>query len=292
MDAAFLALETPELPMHVVGVLLLDPSAGDGYSADALRQVIADRLHLMPPFCRRLVDVPLSLDKPYWHYDSDIDLDRHVHTASLPAPGDLHALGSLVGEIASERLDRRLPLWELHIVDGLADGRAALIAKVHHSTLYGAAGAEFIAELLDLSPETRTVEPPAQGVASAPPGSLALARRTAGRQLRRPVELGQAGLSAVGGAVRMARDLTGVLSRHGRAALPSPAPRMPISGAATERRIAAFTALPLELTRATKDAAGVKLNDVVLAVVAMAVRRYLAARDITPGRDLVASVPL
>src|SRR5437764_282324 len=160
MDAAFLALETPELPMHVVGVLLLDPSAGDGYSAAALRQVIADRLHLMPPFCRR------------------------------------------------------------------------------------------------------------------------------------PVELGQAGLSAVGGAVRMARDLTGVLSRHGRAALPSPAPRMPISGAATERRTAAFTALPLELTRATKDAAGVKLNDVVLAVVAMAVRRYLAARDITPGRDLVASVPL
>src|SRR4051794_13349314 len=234
MDAAFLALETPELPMHVVGVLLLDPSAGAGYSTAALRQVIADRLHLMPPFCRRLVDVPLSLDKPYWHYDNDIDLDAHVHTATVAGTGDLRALGDLVGAIASRRLDRSRPLWELHIVDGLADGRAALVAKVHHSTLYGAAGAEFIAELLDLSPETRAVEPPGDAAGAEPPGALALVRRTAARQLNRPVELGRLGVSAVRGAAGTARGLTGALSRHGRAALPSPAPRTPISGAATE----------------------------------------------------------
>src|SRR3954469_2260592 len=114
MDAAFLALETPEMPMHVVGVLLLDPAGGEGFTVARLRQVIAERLHLMPPFCRRLVDVPLSLDKPYWHYDADVDLDQHVFETTLAAaPADLHALGGFVGDITTQRLDRGRPLWEL-----------------------------------------------------------------------------------------------------------------------------------------------------------------------------------
>src|SRR4051794_34129765 len=138
MDAAFLALESAEMPMHVVGVLLLDPVAGGGYSTERLCQVIRDRLHRMPPFLRRPVEVPLQLDRPYWHYETDVDLDGHVRTATLAAPGDLPALGRLVGEITERRLPRDRPLWEMHVVDGLADGRVALIAKVHHSTLYGA----------------------------------------------------------------------------------------------------------------------------------------------------------
>src|SRR4051812_1620561 len=179
MDAAFLALETPEMPMHVVGVLLLDPAGGEGFSVERLRQVIGERLHLMPPFCRRLVDVPMGMDKPYWHYDSDVDISEHVFETALPAAGDLHALGDLVGELTAAPLDRSRPLWELHIVTGLADDRVALVAKVHHSTLYGAAGAEFIAELLDLSPESP--EPPArpEPTTSEPPGRGAVARRTA-----------------------------------------------------------------------------------------------------------------
>src|SRR3954453_15201727 len=134
MDAAFLALETPELPMHVVGVLILDPAGGADFSVKRLRQVVADRLHLMPPFCRRLVDVPLSLDKPYWHYETDIDLNHHVVREQL-AGSDLRSLGDLVGGITSKPLDRSRPLWELHVIEGLDGGRFALIAKVHHSTL-------------------------------------------------------------------------------------------------------------------------------------------------------------
>src|SRR4051794_37141658 len=178
MDAAFLALETPEMPMHVVGVLLLDPAAGAGFSVEGLHRVIADRIHLMPPFCRRLVDVPLSLDKPYWHYETDIDLARHFVHERLATNGDLRSLGDLVGEIASTPLDRDRPLWELHVVEGLDDGRVALIAKVHHSTLYGAAGAEFIAQLLDLSPEGTETPPPEPGGGSSPPGRVDLLRRT------------------------------------------------------------------------------------------------------------------
>src|SRR3954463_1593072 len=105
MDAAFLALESPELPLHVVGVLLLDPSAGYGWSIDRFCQVVRERLPRMPPFNRRLVEVPLALDRPYWHYDTP-DIDDHVIRRTLAAPADMHALGDLVGEITPELLDR------------------------------------------------------------------------------------------------------------------------------------------------------------------------------------------
>ena len=292
MDAAFLALESPEMPMHVVGVLLLDPAAGAGYSADRLRQVIRDRLHRMPPFLRRPVEAPLQLDRPYWHYETDIDLDAHVLTGSVPTPGDLHALGRLVGEITERRLPRDRPLWELHIVDGLADGRVALIAKVHHSTLYGAAGAEFIAELLDLSaepPDTPAAEPVDRATS---PGRAGLLRRTLVAQARLPLRIGRLVVDGGRNVVGTVGALGGVVQRHGREALPSLAPRTAISGALTPHREAAFTALSLDDTKRVKDAAGVKLNDVVLAVVALAVRRYLQRRDALPDRPLVAGVPV
>jgi diacylglycerol O-acyltransferase len=291
MDSAFLALETPELPMHVVGVLILDPAAGADFSVKRLRQVHAERLHLMPPFCRRLIDVPLSLDKPYWHYDTAIDLDQHVVEERL-ATGDLRAVGDLVGTIASRPLDRKRPLWELHVVSGLADDKVALIAKVHHSTLYGAAGAEFIAQLLDLSPEGTEAPTPPSGEASPPPSSLDLLRRTVIANVRRPWRMGRLVVSGGRSAVGTARSLTGLVRRHGRVALPTLAPSTPISGPLTESREAAFTALSLDDAKAVKDAAGVKLNDVVLAVVAIALRRYLVARDAVPDRPLACGVPV
>ena len=291
MDAAFLAMESPQLPLHVVGVLLLDPSSGDGWSLERFRDVVRDRLPRMPPFCRRLVHVPLALDRPYWHYETP-DIDDHVFSRQLPASGDLHALGDFVGEVATELLDRSKPLWQLFVVEGMADGRVALVAKVHHSTLYGAAGAEFIAELLDLSPESPPSAPPADvtpGV--APPSRFAVARRTAVAQVRRPLAIGRLAVRGVRGAAGAAGGLVGVVRDHGRAGLPPVAPTTIISGAPSERRTASFAALSLDEARAVKDAAGVKLNDVVLGVVALALRDYLAARDALPDR-VVAGVPV
>src|SRR3954468_7380399 len=131
MDAAFLALESPELPLHVVGVLLLDPAGGDGWSIERFRDVVRERLPRMPPFCRRLVEVPLSLDRPYWHYETP-DIDDHLFSRRLAPPGDLHAWGDPVGDIPPALLARSKPLWQLYVVEGMADGRVALIAKVHH----------------------------------------------------------------------------------------------------------------------------------------------------------------
>src|SRR4051794_38967801 len=294
MDAAFLALESPELPLHVVGVLLLDPSAGEGWSVERFCQVVRERLPRMPPFCRRLVEVPLALDRPYWHYEPP-DIDDHVVVRKLGGGGDLHALSELVGEVTTELLDRDKPLWQLHVVEGLTDGRVALVAKVHHSTLYGAAGAEFIAELLDLSPEASPAEAadgPADETASVvAPGRGTVARRTAVTQVRRPWDIGRLAVRGVRGAAGAAGGLAGVIRDHGRAGLPPLAPTTIISGTPTERRAASFAALSLDDARAVKDAAGVKLNDVVLAAVAVALRGYLEARDALPDR-IVAGVPV
>lgn len=292
MDSAFLAMETPESPMHVVGVLVLDPAAGKDFSIDRLREVIVERVPLMPPFCRRLIEVPLDLDKPYWHYDASIDVSEHVGYDRLPAPGDLHALGAFVGEVATVLLDRSRPLWEMHVVEGLEGGRVAIVAKVHHCTLYGAAGADFIAELLDLTPE------PAERPPYVPEEPLPVPsrRRLAGRALRSgakaPIEAARLvarGGRSVPGAVRA---LGGMLGEHGREALPPIAPGLPISGAPTARRTTAFAALSLDLVKQVKTANEVTLNEVVLTTVALAVRRYLAARDAVPGRPVVAGVPV
>ncbi len=291
MDASLLAFETAELPLHVVGVVLLDPSDGGGYSRERLQQVIADRIHLMPPFRRRLVEVPLSLDRPYWDYLDEVDLSEHIVDATLAPPGDLRALGEYVGEVSSQLIDRGAPLWELHVVDGLADGRIALVAKVHHATLYGAAGAEFLAELFDLGPEPRELSAPGDRHGARGPDALAMLRRTTWSQLRRPVAVGRFVVGTARNAAGTAAAVARWVTQH-RGDTPLPAPRLPISGAPTQRRSAAFAGLSLPLVRQVKNAAGVTVNDVVLACVASSVRGYLSARDTLPERPIVAAVPV
>lgn len=292
MDASFLAIETPALPMHVVGVMLLDPAGGAGFSTERLREVIRDRLHLMPPFNRSLVQVPWHLDRPYWHYNDEVDLSKHIFTHTLDAPGDLQALGDLVGDISTELIDRSGPLWELHIVDGFTDGRVGVVAKIHHSTISGAAGADFIAQLMDLDPVGRTDLPEKVPHGKDIPGVPTLLGRAARNQLRWPVNVAK----VVGGlgknALTATKGVIQIVSRHGRDALPFTAPKVAISGAPTDKRIAAFGAISLSKAKEVKNAARGTVNDVLLTVVTMAIRDYLIKRGELPGRPIVVSVPV
>src|SRR3712207_279115 len=126
LDAAFLHLETTTTPMQVVGIVVLDTSALDEpFTLQRLRKVLEERIHLIPPFQRRLVQVPLHLDRPYWIADHHVNLDEHLFTAQAPAPGDDAALGQIAGQIAAKLLDRNKPLWEMWLIEGLADDRVA-----------------------------------------------------------------------------------------------------------------------------------------------------------------------
>ena len=292
MDAAFVHLETPATPMQVVGVIVLDTSdMTEPFTLKRLRATLEERLHLIPPFRRRLVEVPLHLDRPYW-VDEVPDLDRHLFSMTAPAPGDDEVLGTIAGELAAKVLDHDKPLWEMWLIEGLANHRVAIIAKMHHATMYGLAGADLIGHIFDLDASGGSVEPPATPLLSDPtPSNLSLLAH-AGRNLATvPVrfarEVASSARNVVSTAAGVARKSFGEAPSSLRLA-----PRSPVNGALTEHRQVAFGRVRLDDVKAVKNAADATVNDVILALVAQALRQYFLRRGEEPAGPLSISVPV
>ena len=189
-DATFLYLQSPTSHMEVCAVVIVDPSAMDGgFSFDRARQVIESRLHLVPPFRRRLLRVPFDLDLPLWIEDPHFDLDFHVRRAALPSPGGPAELDDFTGDLLSRPLDLSRPLWELHVVEGLADGRVAIVSKTHHAAVDGVSGTDLLASLVDLTPDAADPEPPAEPWRpDHVPGQVELLASSMGSLVRQPMK--------------------------------------------------------------------------------------------------------
>src|SRR5215469_2436096 len=156
LDAAFLALETANSTGHVGGVCILDPSAAPvPLTLARLTEVFAARLPLVPVLRRKLLNVPLGLDQPYWADDPDFDIEYHIREIALPRPGSDAQLSEQVARLHARPLDRSRPLWEIYLITGLAKRRAAVYTKIHHAAIDGASGAELLTILLDLAPDGR-----------------------------------------------------------------------------------------------------------------------------------------
>ncbi|MFI7537692.1 wax ester/triacylglycerol synthase family O-acyltransferase [Streptosporangium sp. NPDC049376] len=155
LDAQFLHAETPTTTTHVAGLAILDPAGcpGGTLTREALVDRLRERLHLAPVLSLRLAEVPFGLGRPYWEEVTDLDVAGHVRELTLPAPGDDRQLARKVARLHERRLDRGRPLWEMCLIHGLAGGRVALYAKIHHCALDGVTGAETLAAMLDLTPE-------------------------------------------------------------------------------------------------------------------------------------------
>src|SRR5262245_47514708 len=166
LDAAFLLTETSTMPWHVLGVLIVDPStAPQPFGVDSVRHLVAARLDSVEAFRKVVTRGPVGL-WPHWA-DRNVDLDWHVRVAELPPGSQVGDLERLTARLAEVPLDRSRPLWELHVVERLADGRAAAIAKVHHALADGVTAVGILAGLLDLEP----APPGPPTVDLAPPGS-------------------------------------------------------------------------------------------------------------------------
>jgi WS/DGAT/MGAT family acyltransferase len=292
LDAAFLALETPSNHMHVMAVAVLDPTELEGgFDAATLRRLIESRLDRLPPFRRRIVRVPFGLHHPLWVEDPNFDLDYHVRQAAVPAPGGPRELAELVGEVAGWPLDRDRPLWQMWVAEGLEHGHVAIIAKVHHAAIDGASGVEVLAHLVDLEST-----PVPESVASAREGwqaervphdvemigaSLVSIARQPRRMARAVVHLGKS----------LVRLGTRIRNENVHAGVPFTAPRLQWNAMITPHRQVAFTTLPLDDVKRVKDAFGATVNDVVLAVLSGALRRYFVERDELPDKPLVAVIP-
>lgn len=287
LDASFLYLETPEQLLHVCGVVVLDPETiPDGYTFARMRAAIESRVRAVPEFRQMLRHVPLELDHPVWVDDEHFDIDRHVHRAALPAPGDAKDLGELCGHLAGIPLDRSRPLWEMWVIEGLQDGKVAVFTKMHHATVDGMSGMSLLAHLASLEPEMP--ELPEEPETLHAPGDLELLGRALVRQAGRPLKVASLLLPSV-------RALGGTVNRAAKGsamAAPLTAPRTSFNGTISGRRTVAFADLSLGDVKAVKNATGATVNDVVLAIVAGALRRYLQDGDELPEQSLLATVPV
>jgi WS/DGAT/MGAT family acyltransferase len=304
LDAAFLALETPSSTGHVGGLSVVDPSTAPvPLTLATLTPLLQGRLAAVPVMRQRLMEVPLGLDQPVWVDDEHFDIGYHVRELGLPTPGTTAQLAEQVARIHARPLDRSRPLWELYLISGLEGGRAAVYTKIHHAAIDGVSGAELLTVLYDLDPAGRPGErdgPPEPFAPRTPPSRLGLLTRTATRVAGRPYELGRViahtvtalpgQLPVLGPAVAatFARSPDGgVLT-----AAPLPAPRTPLNVSISPHRRFAPVTLSLPDVKRVKNAFGVSVNDVVMAISAGALRRWLLERDALPETPLVAMVPV
>ncbi len=293
LDSAFLLCETPGMHMHVCGLLVLDPSTMDGEPYDCIRSMLLEALPKVPLMRKRLAAVPLGISRPFWIDDVDFALDRHLHRVHLDPPGDDRVLSHVVGDVASQPLHRDRPLWEAWFIEGAAQGRVALLVKMHHSTIDGVSGVSMMARLFDFdSPQPGSSGPADPWRPRRPPGSMELFGR--GLLSRLPVPLAVARLlPATAGHLGATVWNLGTRRRSERATVkPFTAPRTSFNATLTPRRSVAFTDLPLADFKTVREAFEVKFNDVLAAVIGGVLRRYLAGRGELPGRPLNAAEPV
>ncbi|HKY16813.1 MAG TPA: wax ester/triacylglycerol synthase family O-acyltransferase [Microthrixaceae bacterium] len=291
VDAAFLYLETPTSHMHVAMTGIYDTSTmPNGYSFEAFRDHIGSRLHRLPPFTRRLVEVPFQLHHPVWVEDPHFDLDYHVRRIGAPAPGGRRELGELAAQIASVPLDRTRPLWEAWVIEGLKHDRVGFVCKVHHSAIDGASGAEIMTALYDLEPDPPPLDPPEISDPERIPSDAELVGYAIASRAKRATSMVPLLTRTVQSVNNVVRNRTNPEGKVG--AVPLTAPRTPWNAAISSRRRVAFARIGLEDAKEVKNAFGVKLNDVVLAVVAGALRRYLDSHGGAPAEPLIAVCPI
>ncbi len=293
LDASFLYLETPSQPLHVCAILELDASTiPGGYTFDKLREELTVRVAAMPEFRDKLADSPLNIDHPVWVEDKDFDVDRHLHRVGVPAPGGRGELSEICGHLAAQPLDRGRPLWEMWVIEGVdgtdahAGGRMAVFTKVHHAAVDGVTGANLMSRLC--SPEADPPAPePVQGTGGA--SQWEIAGRGLLRYATRPVYLAT---RVVPGTVTTIIDTVRRAASGSAMASPFSAPQTPFNASISSRRNVAYAQLDLDEVKAVKNHFGVKLNDVVMALVSGALRRYLHDNDELPENPLVAMVPV
>jgi diacylglycerol O-acyltransferase / wax synthase len=323
LDASFLSMETATTFGHVGGVSIFgEGSNGRSVRFEDVRRQVAERLPLLPPYRRRLVEVPLGLDRPYWIEDPDFDLDFHVREIALPPPGHRDQLAEQVARIHGRPLDRSRPLWEIYVITGLEDGAVALYTKTHHAAIDGVSGSDLMSVLLDTAPQKTAVpapEPPRPS--ERVPSSMELLARTVGGAVFSPrralrVQRRMARATAVlarqqaGPWTRTAMEALGrvplvntlpfvrgwVGSDHdGEEALSRPglpAPRTSFNKPITAHRRFAYASLPFDDVKAIKSHFGVTVNDVVMAISAGALRQWLQERQELPTTPLLAMTPV
>ena len=278
--------------MHVGSLMLLKPPQGfDGDFHQRLREHVGSRIGAAGPLRQVLESAPMGLGHPLWREQARLDMDWHIQKRKLRAPGSHNALMGLVGRLHAEPMDRSQPLWQLVVIEGLADGRVALYSRLHHALLDGMGGIALARALLDTEPEPKhraPVEAPAPE--SSPTGRARLATRAAG--------------ATVGSLGRWIRGIPGTVKLAASGAA-SPrktytslresvmlAPRTRFNSQVSDKRAFAVASVDLQRCKQAAKAYGASLNDIVMALCTSALREALVRRGALPDRAMIAGMPV
>jgi diacylglycerol O-acyltransferase len=292
IDASFLHQEGHASHMHVGAVAIFE---GPPPSHDEFVEHLESRLHLVPRYRQKLAVPPLQMGRPFWVDDPSFNLDYHIRHSALPSPGSLEQLRLLVGRIFSQRLDRSKPLWEVWLVQGLEDNRFVLISKTHHALVDGISGVDISTVLFDLEP---VPQPPSgdDGWAPAPePSDAELVAEGVKGLVRTPADLAGRALGALQRPGRTLEQAWEAAEGLGEVAWGgfNPAPDVPLNVPIGPHRRVWWVRSSLDDFKTIKNALGGTVNDVVLAVVAGALGRWLRSRGVkTEGLELRALVPV
>src|ERR1700721_1431819 len=327
MDASFLYLETPEMPMHVGSMAIFRlPEGYQGDFFEEFKAMIASRLHIAPILKSRLEKAPLDIDHPSGVGDDQFDTDRHIFRASLPAPRDRATLERIVGWMHAKLLNRARPLWEFYVFEGMKDNEIGLYSKMHHACIDGGAGAALTSMIYDVTPVPRDVGKPTPPKVGQEPRDIAANFIDSYQQLwtqpfdasaaARGIDLPRSGKSDLGSilfdnamyqiesAVKFAGSVPTMLksvsevigkisdpkSRESLASMGSPSTIL--NKSISSERSFAGVSISLSQAKALAKLSGGKLNDVVLAISSGVVRRYLLEQGALPAKSMTAAVPL
>jgi diacylglycerol O-acyltransferase len=327
IDASYLYMETPEVPMHIGSMAIFQ--LPDNHREDffeGLRAIIGRRLHLAPMLTWKLAHTPLDIDHPSWTEDKQFDIDRHIFRGALPAPSDHATLQRIVGWLHAKPLNRARPLWEVYVFDCLPDNQVAIYSKMHHACIDGGAGAAMAQLIYDASLSPREVDAPPRKlsrkdderdfVSALVASSLEFWTSGESDRLSASVEVPRTGKSdlasvLVDSAIQELHQRSKFLARLpqvlkmanelGNKLIRAPslddlskliAPPTIINGAISSERSYAAVSLPMSRMKAIATKSGTKLNDVVLAVSSGVLRGHLLEQGALPQKSLTAFVPV
>ena len=291
-DLSFLTNESSSSHMHVGGILIFE---GPAPSYDDLLEHVRSRLHLVPRFRQKLAFPPLQAGRPFWIDAANLNLEYHVRHSALPAPGSEEQLRRMAARVFSQQLDRSKPLWELWLVQGLTRNRFALVTKTHHAVVDGVSGVDIATVLFDLNPVPEPAEPQNSWAPSPEPSQATLLAKGAEDVLRAPVTAARRLERVVQHPEHAARQVRDAVEAVGEVGwnFANPAPKVPLNVQIGSHRRFVWVRSDLDHFKRVKNEVGGTVNDVVLAVVAGALRDWLHGRGIrTEGLELRAQVPV
>ena len=285
----FVSTETSTGYQHTAGLMVLDAAESPDFCFEKFKAFIDERMSSIPQFRWKLREVPFGLDLPYWVEDESYSIERHVHRIAVPAPGDMRALTELAAYLYSRRLDRSKPLWELWFIEGLEGNRYAMLQKLHHCMMDGE-GAQKIGEALcDFEPDPPPRPIPVgllKATTGGAPTELEVYTRTVGNLLRTPLRSGRHVLSML----RPAIASFGRRERGNTSGQTAAAPALPCNGVIGTQRGFVCTSLPLADVKRLKNHFEVSINDVVLALTASSMRKYLLHLGLLPRDSMRANM--